>query len=73
MAGRLRWGQCGKAFLSCERSQIYCTTSLCKCGGNTHLIRRSPRAVKDSEARVFECYECGRQIEQIITGEDRVP
>ena len=44
-----------------------------KCGGNAHLIRRSPHTVKDLEIRVFECYECGRQIARIVTGEDRIP
>ena len=44
-----------------------------KYGGNAHLIRRSADAVKDSEIRVFECYECGRQIERIVGGEDRIP
>jgi hypothetical protein len=44
-----------------------------KCGGNAHLIRRSPHAVRDLEIRVFECQQCGRRIERIVTGEDRVP
>jgi hypothetical protein len=34
-----------------------------KCGGNAHLIRRSPDPVKEdgSEVRIFECHECGHQ------------
>jgi hypothetical protein len=34
-----------------------------RCGGNAHLIRRSPDPVKrdGSEIRVFECYDCGQQ------------
>ena len=42
-----------------------------KCGGNAHLIRRSPHAVKDLESRVFECHECGHQMQQIVAGEER--
>jgi hypothetical protein len=43
-----------------------------RCGGNAHLTRRSPHAVKDLEIRVFECHECGHQIEQVVIGEDYV-
>ena len=43
------------------------------CGGNAHLTRRSPHAVKDLEIRVFECHECARQIERIVIGEDPRP
>ena len=39
------------------------------CGGNAHLTRRSPHAVKGSEIRVFECHECGHQIEQVVATE----
>ena len=44
-----------------------------KCGGNAHLIRRSPYPVASLEIRIFECHERERQIEQIVTSEDRVP
>jgi len=44
-----------------------------KGGGNAHLIRRSPHPVPSSEIRIFECHECERQIERIVTSEDRVP
>jgi hypothetical protein len=38
-----------------------------KCGGNAHLIRRSPDPVKEdgSEVRIFECHECGHQTLRI--------
>jgi Zn ribbon nucleic-acid-binding protein len=39
-----------------------------KCGGNAHLIRRSPDPVKEdgSEIRIFECHECGHQTLRIV-------
>jgi hypothetical protein len=37
-----------------------------QCGGNAHLIRRSPHPVDDLEARVFECHECGRQTKRVV-------
>ncbi len=37
-----------------------------KCGGNAHLIRRSPHAAKDLEIRVFECHECGHQTTRVV-------
>jgi hypothetical protein len=41
-----------------------------KCGGNAHLIRRSPDPVKGdgSEIRVFECYDCGHQTLRTVKG-----
>ena len=44
-----------------------------ECGGNAHLIRRSPHAVKSLEIRIFECHECRCQTQRIVTGEGRVP
>jgi len=36
------------------------------CGGNAHLIRRSPHAATDLEIRVFECHECAYQTQRIV-------
>ena len=38
------------------------------CGGNAHLVRRSPDFAKGdgSEIRTFECPECEHQMRQII-------
>ncbi len=38
------------------------------CGGNAHLIRRSPDPVKKdgSEIRIFVCLECGHQTIRIV-------
>jgi len=41
-----------------------------KCGGVSHLIRRTPDAFKrdgKSEVRTFECWDCGHQ--QTVTTE----
>jgi hypothetical protein len=78
MAGRLRaraapWVGAGVESLLVKDHKFIAPLQCDKCGGNAHLIRRSPHAVKDLEIRVFECYECGRQIERIVTGEDRIP
>jgi hypothetical protein len=37
-----------------------------ECGGNAHLIRRSPHPVPSLEIRVFECHECGRQTKRVV-------
>jgi hypothetical protein len=37
-----------------------------ECGGNAHLIRRSPHPVPSLEIRVFECHECGHQTKRVV-------
>ena len=36
------------------------------CGGNAHLVRRSPHPVDNLEVRVFECHECERQTKRVV-------
>ena len=49
------------------KDQIFIRPLRCEeCGGNAHLIRRSPHFVNCLEIRTFECQECGHQMERIV-------
>jgi Zn finger protein HypA/HybF involved in hydrogenase expression len=79
MAGRLRALRCGwgvgvenHSFVVTDHKFI-APLRCSECGGNAHLIRRSPHAVKSLEIRIFECHECRCQTQRIVTGEGRVP
>jgi Zn ribbon nucleic-acid-binding protein len=39
-----------------------------ECGGNAHLVRRSPDPTREdgSEIRIFECHECGHQMQKVV-------
>ena len=37
------------------------------CGGNAHLIRRSPHPIEGLEIRTFQCHECGNQTKRIVS------
>jgi len=37
------------------------------CGGNAHLIRRSPHPLDGLEIRTFQCHECGSQTKRIVS------
>jgi hypothetical protein len=38
-----------------------------KCGGNAHLIRRSPHPIEGLEIRTFQCHECGNQTKRVVS------
>ena len=44
-----------------------------ECDDNAPLIRRAPHPLDGLEIRTFECQTCGRQMERIVTSEDRIP
>jgi hypothetical protein len=49
------------------KDQIFIRPLHCEeCGGNAHLIRRSPHFVNCLEIRTFECQECEHQMERIV-------
>jgi hypothetical protein len=51
------------------KEQIFIKPLRCgECGGNAHLIRRSPDPDRrdGTEIRIFECHECGHQTLRIV-------
>ncbi len=73
MAGGLRaravtggWGGVEKHSFVVKDQKFIAPLRCDNCGGNAHLIRRSPHAATDLEIRVFECHECAHQTQRIV-------